>query len=222
MRRSMMLLVLVMAALPATGLAQAATFADRVHVVGTDIIAGTFQAPGGDNCYWARLSGLGGTSDEIITNATPTGPVTVRLLPTDVAFESRGCGIWTAGSDVNVPTPTSDPGTAASFAEFLAGLLPFINRVGDGLPSKAGALVRFGHQLDTEMGTYLLSVTPEACYAYADAWRLASVFGYVTGLAGSRDRAELRAFAGAYRGPLFSSLMTSLQESIAGSFCPVS
>jgi hypothetical protein len=45
--------------------------------------------------HWARLSGGGGTLDEIITNATPTGPPKVTVEPSDAAFETTGMKDWT-------------------------------------------------------------------------------------------------------------------------------
>jgi hypothetical protein len=42
-----------------------------------------------------RLSGFGGTFDEIIANDFGSGPRMVTISPTDVGFESSGCGPWT-------------------------------------------------------------------------------------------------------------------------------
>jgi flagellar biosynthesis chaperone FliJ len=71
-----------------------ATFGDGTYVIGEDIPAGTYVSPGGSNCYWARLSGLGGSLDEIITNHLGSGPQTVAIPSSDVAFETTGCGEW--------------------------------------------------------------------------------------------------------------------------------
>ena len=70
------------------------TFGDGIYAVGRDIQAGTYQGgcPGGG--YWARLSGFGGTLDEIIAADTPDGPTIVTISPSDVGFETRRC-IWT-------------------------------------------------------------------------------------------------------------------------------
>jgi hypothetical protein len=74
-------------------------FSDGVWVVGEDIEPGIYrtQGPGDgewDLCYWARLSGLTGDFEELIVNGIPEGPASVEILPTDVAFETSGCGEW--------------------------------------------------------------------------------------------------------------------------------
>ena len=63
-------------------------------VLGTHITAGTYEAPGGDTCYWERLSGLTGTLDDTIANDLPTGTAVVEIDPGDIAFNSIGCGDW--------------------------------------------------------------------------------------------------------------------------------
>lgn len=80
--------------------AEANSFGNGIHVVGTDIQPGTYKSDGPDSSslgmgYWARLSGLGGTLDEIISNDLPSGPTTVTISPSDVAFESTGMQTWT-------------------------------------------------------------------------------------------------------------------------------
>jgi hypothetical protein len=80
--------------LPASG-PQSTSFGDGVFAVGIDIASGTYSAPGGPSCYWARVSGFGGTLGEIITNDLPTGPVVVTIQASDVGFKAQGCGSWT-------------------------------------------------------------------------------------------------------------------------------
>ncbi len=67
-------------------------------VLGIHIVPGTYEAPGSDSCYWERLSGLSGTSDDIIANDLPTGRAIVEIADDDVAFNSNGCGDWMSGS----------------------------------------------------------------------------------------------------------------------------
>ena len=68
---------------------------DGTYRVGVDIVAGVYHTDGGEFCYWERKSGLGGSFDEIIANGiTQDGPVTVAIGPSDVAFETQGCGTW--------------------------------------------------------------------------------------------------------------------------------
>jgi hypothetical protein len=70
------------------------TIPEGKWVIGTHIEAGTYQAEGGDSCYWERLSGLTGTLDDVIANDLPQGPATVEIDPEDIAFNSNGCGDW--------------------------------------------------------------------------------------------------------------------------------
>ena len=63
-------------------------------VLGSHIMPGTYEAGGGDTCYWERLSGLSGTSDDIIANELPSGQAVVEIADDDVAFNSTDCGEW--------------------------------------------------------------------------------------------------------------------------------
>ncbi len=70
-------------------------FGDGTYLVGQQIAAGRYQAAGGSGCYWERLSGFGGTLDEIIANDfDTTGPI-VSIAASDVGFNSHACGTWT-------------------------------------------------------------------------------------------------------------------------------
>ena len=64
-------------------------------VVGVHIEAGTYQAEGGDSCYWERLSGVSGEFDDILANDLPSGSAIVEISSSDYAFNSSGCGEWT-------------------------------------------------------------------------------------------------------------------------------
>ena len=59
-----------------------ATFGNGTRIVGTDIPAGLFRSPNATSasCYWARLSGFGGTLAEILANDIGGGPSVVLLL----------------------------------------------------------------------------------------------------------------------------------------------
>jgi dipeptidyl aminopeptidase/acylaminoacyl peptidase len=70
------------------------SFGEGTFIVGTDIAAGTYRAPGGDGCYWARLSGFSGSLDEIIANDIPTGSAIVTIKSSDKGFSTSGCGTW--------------------------------------------------------------------------------------------------------------------------------
>ena len=128
MRRLTIILLAVTAMLPLASAprahAQATTFGDGTYVVGTDIQAGTYQTQGGAGCYWARLSGLDGTDDEIIYSTYATSSSVVQIKPTDVAFESINCGAWLAygataagqsnGSTSSAAAPSSTSATLQS------------------------------------------------------------------------------------------------------------
>jgi hypothetical protein len=64
-------------------------------IVGLDIQPGTYASSGNNDCYWARLSGFGGTLDEIITNEFADGQQVVTISASDVGFESTRCNTWT-------------------------------------------------------------------------------------------------------------------------------
>lgn len=63
-----------------------------MHLVGRDIAPGRYK--GGRSagyhvsCYWARLSGLSGDSDDIIANDNVVRPFYVTVEPTDLAVET--------------------------------------------------------------------------------------------------------------------------------------
>ena len=80
---------------PAPPSSASARFESGTKIVGTDIAPGTYRSHNtGPGCYWARLSGLGGTLDEIIANENEGGPAVVTIAPTDKAFTSRRCASW--------------------------------------------------------------------------------------------------------------------------------
>lgn len=72
------------------------TFGDGTWRVTIDIPAGTYQSVAGTtSCYWERVSGFGGTIDEIIANDFGTVGAVVTISLTDAGFKTRGCGTWT-------------------------------------------------------------------------------------------------------------------------------
>ena len=70
-------------------------FGDGVWRVGRDIEPGTYRSPGLDLCYWERLSGFSGTSDDLITNGIGDFEMIVTVKETDRGFLSDGCHWWT-------------------------------------------------------------------------------------------------------------------------------
>jgi hypothetical protein len=73
------------------------TFGDGEFRVGTDIAAGTYRATGGDDCYWARLSGFGGTLADIIANGIGVPQPIVTIEASDLGFTSSRCVSWSPG-----------------------------------------------------------------------------------------------------------------------------
>ncbi|HEY3926269.1 MAG TPA: cell wall-binding repeat-containing protein [Acidothermaceae bacterium] len=72
-----------------------ASFGDGMWIVNTDIAPGTWSAPGGDECYWARLSGFSGDLSDTIANDDGGNTPIVTIYSTDVGFISENCGQWT-------------------------------------------------------------------------------------------------------------------------------
>lgn len=80
-------------------------FSDGTYRVGMVVQPGTYRAVPSSICYWERLSGFGGTFDEIIANDYGGGPRIVTIVPTDAGFKSSGCGIWKLQPEVVAPVP---------------------------------------------------------------------------------------------------------------------
>lgn len=78
-----------------------ATVSDGIHRVGDDIDPGLYTTDGPDPdsivpmCYYARLSGLSGELDDIITNNNIEGSGTVEVSEGDEALELSGGCEWT-------------------------------------------------------------------------------------------------------------------------------
>jgi len=72
-----------------------APFQDGTYLVGVDIAPGVWRTPGGDSCYWQRVSGFSGDFSELLANDLPSGSAIVEILPTDAGFSATRCGIWT-------------------------------------------------------------------------------------------------------------------------------
>jgi hypothetical protein len=70
-------------------------FGDGTYLVDEDVAAGTYLSSGTGTCRWARLSGLGGSTSEVIASAMAVGPQEVVIHADDKGFASDGCGGWT-------------------------------------------------------------------------------------------------------------------------------
>ncbi len=71
------------------------TFSDGTYFVGTDIASGTYKNTGMSGCYYATLSGFGGTTDNIISNNNTDSAAIVTIDSSAKGFESKNCGTWT-------------------------------------------------------------------------------------------------------------------------------
>lgn len=92
------------------------SFGDGIWIVGVDIEPGIYRNDNTtDLCYWARLSGLSDTLDDIITNDLSSYRTLVEIKPTDYAFESNRCGTWSSDLSAITPSPTSSFGDGTYF-----------------------------------------------------------------------------------------------------------
>ena len=72
-----------------------ATFTDGTYRIGRDIAPGLWKnTDSSQYCYWQRISGFGGTFEEIIDNGLSDQLQTVQIQPGDVGFSSQNCGSW--------------------------------------------------------------------------------------------------------------------------------
>jgi hypothetical protein len=71
------------------------SFGDGEYIIGTDIEPGTYKSSGSANCYYARLSGFGGTLDEVLDNNNTDTAAIVTIAAGDKGFQATRCGTWT-------------------------------------------------------------------------------------------------------------------------------
>ena len=102
----------------ATATPTSQTFGDGTWIIGLDIQPGLWRNDdSSDFCYWARLSGLGGELDDIISNEFSSIIQTVEIKPSDLAFEADRCGTW---SQILQP-PSSGPSQPFGNGTWLVG-----------------------------------------------------------------------------------------------------
>jgi hypothetical protein len=85
---------------------------DGTYLVGTDIRPGLYLsqgASGAGNCSWTRLSS-GGSGDvsNVVAQGDSRGAQYALIAPTDKAFETHGCQMWSIGT--RPATPIEPPG----------------------------------------------------------------------------------------------------------------
>jgi hypothetical protein len=85
--------------------------------VGQDIQPGRYLAtPFAPFCYWERVSGLGGTIDEVIVNdVLASEHLIVDVAPTDAGLRFQGCEDW------QPYTPSPTPDTSLGDGDWLVG-----------------------------------------------------------------------------------------------------
>jgi hypothetical protein len=90
--------------------------------VGSQIAAETYRAAGGSDCSWARLSGPAGVVNGIVASKNDAeGPVIVTVEPSDAAFRSDGCGVWSPIPTLGPQATTMGDGTWAVGIDIVAG-----------------------------------------------------------------------------------------------------
>ena len=67
--------------------------ADGTFVVGTDMSAGNYFAPGGPTCKWAYLTGTGPKAEILLARSGVD--VQYLVLAEGDIFRTKGCGTWT-------------------------------------------------------------------------------------------------------------------------------
>jgi PASTA domain-containing protein len=88
------------------------SFGDGTYRVGSEIGPGTYRTRSGSSgCYWERLSGFGGSLDEIIANEITDFPTVATIDRADEGFSSSDCGSWSSDlSRVSASMTTIDQG----------------------------------------------------------------------------------------------------------------
>ena len=78
----------------------------------SQIPPGTYRTRTGTSaCYWERLRGFGGTTNDIISNEFTNGPTIVSIAPTDIGFRIQGCALLVDNlSPIKRPADPTPPG----------------------------------------------------------------------------------------------------------------
>ena len=100
-----------------------------MYLIGRDISPGTYQGQAGtdvmNSCYWARLSGLSGDMNHLITNENATGSYFVTVQPSDLALKTD-CQLTLSDGGTSVPVEAI---TAESTADSKKSLDPGMYKV---------------------------------------------------------------------------------------------
>ncbi|MEO7062092.1 MAG: hypothetical protein ABI083_20435 [Lapillicoccus sp.] len=68
---------------------------DGTWIIGTDMTAGTWSAPGGNSCYWERERDFLGERTSVLDSSFADVAPTVTVAATDKGFATARCGLWT-------------------------------------------------------------------------------------------------------------------------------
>lgn len=85
-----------------------AGFGDGTYIVGENLEPGLYRSTDTSLCYWERMSGFGGTFDEIIANGNE-GTI-VEIQASDAGFKTERCGRWLPLADTYPDTPDTEFG----------------------------------------------------------------------------------------------------------------
>ena len=72
------------------------SFGDGEYVVGVHVSPGLYIGSGAEvgRCFWRRYSDFTGSDSDVLGIRNPVGRVVVRIVESDLGFESLGCGTW--------------------------------------------------------------------------------------------------------------------------------
>ena len=85
-----------------------AGFGDGTYIVGENLEPGIYRSTGTNLCYWERMSGFGGTFEEIIANGNE-GTI-IDIAASDAGFKTERCGQWLPLEDTYPATPATEFG----------------------------------------------------------------------------------------------------------------
>lgn len=104
MRRAFLIIVTLAVAILLAGCLGNGTYQVTPTLRNGTVSVGLWHSEGGDGCYWERLSGFGGSFEEIIANNfSAGGPQYVEIKSTDAGFKTSGCEPWhQAGGPLDV------------------------------------------------------------------------------------------------------------------------
>ena len=78
----------------ADAISEISSVPDGTWLVGEEVTPGRYVAPGGEDCYWERLSDFSGEIDGVVSNYFGPGRQEVEIETSDVGFQTLDCGDW--------------------------------------------------------------------------------------------------------------------------------